>query len=75
MKKVIALTAFPIVLMAFFAFQSPESFQLKESILMQAIMTHLDRMHYAPVDVNDEYSESVFDEYLMRLDPNKRILL
>ena len=75
MKKIIALTTFPIVVVAFLAFQSPEDFQLKESILMQAIMTHLDRMHYNPVELDDTYSETVFTEYLERLDPNKRILL
>ncbi len=75
MKKILALAILPLVGMILLAFQSPQDFELKESILLQAVMTHLKRMHFSPVEVDDLYSESVFDEYIERLDPNKRLLL
>jgi carboxyl-terminal processing protease len=75
MKKIIALSALPVIILLLVAFQNPIDFEHKESVLMQAIMTHLNRMHFSPVTLDDSYSEDVFDEYLERLDPNKQLLL
>ncbi len=72
MKKIIALAILPIILIAF---EIPQDYEQKESLLMQAVLTHLNRMHFDPVQINDDYSAEVFGEYLDRLDPNKRILL
>jgi len=46
----------------------------KEAILMQTIMAGLEQLHYAPQDINDNFSNEVFDLYLERIDGNKRWL-
>lgn len=44
----------------------------KEVVLTEAITQFLSLRHYEPVDINDQFSEKVFDIYLDRLDFNKR---
>lgn len=66
-----ALTIF-IFLVA--ANQPKVSNEQKEAILMQTIMAGLEQLHYAPQDINDDFSNSVFDLYLERIDGNKRWL-
>ncbi len=46
----------------------------KEAILMQTIMAGLEQLHYAPQDIDDDFSNKVFDLYLERIDGNKRWL-
>ena len=35
----------------------------KEAILMQTIMAGLEQLHYSPQDINDEFSNKVFNLY------------
>ncbi len=46
-----------------------------EDIVIRAILENLKNYHYAPLEINDEFSEKVFDNYLDMLDDNKRFLL
>ncbi|MFY0643984.1 MAG: carboxy terminal-processing peptidase [Bacteroidia bacterium] len=46
-----------------------------EDILLQAITQNLADQHYDPVQVDDKFSEKVFDLYIENLDPNKRLFL
>jgi len=46
----------------------------KEAILIHTILGGLDQMHYNPQDINDEFSEKVYDLYIERLDGAKRWL-
>ncbi len=46
----------------------------KEAILMQTILAGLDQLHYSPQDIDDDFSNKVFNLYLERIDGNKRWL-
>ena len=44
----------------------------KDKLLVQLITYVLDQGHFSPKDLNDSFSEQVFDDYLEQLDPFKR---
>ncbi len=46
----------------------------KESIIMQTIAEGLSYWHFQPQQINDVFSEKVYNLYLERLDPTKRYL-
>jgi carboxyl-terminal processing protease len=46
----------------------------KESVLIQTILSGLDRYHFRPQRLDDNFSEKVFDLYLDRLDGARRFL-
>lgn len=45
----------------------------KDKILLSLIRYALTKGHYEPIQINDEFSEKVFDEFLNNLDPSKRL--
>ena len=49
-------------------FEDPD----KDKLLIQLITYLLDQGHFDPQDINDSFSENVFEEYLNNLDPFKR---
>ncbi|WP_299113441.1 carboxy terminal-processing peptidase [uncultured Winogradskyella sp.] len=44
----------------------------KDKLLIRIITYLLDQGHYAPQDINDDFSERVYDDYIRQLDPFKR---
>ena len=44
----------------------------KDKLLIQLITYVLDQGHFSPQDLNDDFSENVFNDYLEQLDPFKR---
>ncbi len=44
----------------------------KEKVLIQTMLARLEQLHFRPVEINDKFSEDVFDLYLDRLDGGKR---
>ncbi|MCA0132474.1 carboxy terminal-processing peptidase [Winogradskyella alexanderae] len=44
----------------------------KDKLLIQLITYVLDQGHFDPQDLNDDFSNNVFDDYLTQLDPFKR---
>ena len=46
----------------------------KEAILMQTIRAGLDQLHYQPQELNDNFSNQLYDLYLEQLDRSKRWL-
>ncbi len=44
----------------------------KERILLETMMAHIERLHFDPLELDREFSQVVFDEYIHRLDRNKR---
>lgn len=44
----------------------------KDKLLIQLITYVLDQGHFNPQDINDDFSENVFEDYLNQLDPFKR---
>ena len=49
-------------------FEDPD----KDKLLIQLITYVLDQGHFDPQELNDDFSVSVFDDYLKQLDPYKR---
>ncbi|SFU27799.1 carboxyl-terminal processing protease [Pustulibacterium marinum] len=47
----------------------------KDKLLMELITYVLERGHYSPKDIDDTFSEEVYDNYVMSLDPQKRYFL
>ena len=47
----------------------------KDEVLIELISFVLSRGHYDPKDINDEFSEKVYHDFLSDLDPRKRYFL
>jgi len=46
----------------------------KDSLVIQLITYVLDHAHYLDVEIDDNFSEKVFDSFLKNIDPYKRYL-
>ena len=47
----------------------------KDKLLVELISVVLDRLHYNPKIIDDDFSKSVYDDYIKAIDPQKRFLL
>ncbi|KXX68934.1 carboxy terminal-processing peptidase [Flammeovirga sp. SJP92] len=47
----------------------------KNAIKRSLLFTALKQMHYNSVEIDDDFSEKAYDQYLKNLDPNKRYFL
>lgn len=81
MKKHLRFLYLPIILVAttvFFSFSStptededPE----RDKVLIEALRIILERGHYEPKQINDDFSKAVFNKFIENLDPYKRYFL
>lgn len=46
----------------------------KESIMMRALLTFVNQLHYNPKPINDDFSATLYDYYLDRVDGGRRFL-
>ena len=53
----------------------PKENKDKESLTLQVLMAVLDRLHFAPKDIDDSLSQEIYSEFLNEMDRNKRFLL
>ncbi len=66
-----------VVLLGSFVFKQyfePPVDKNKEKVLIQTMLTRLEQLHFKPVEIDDHFSEDVYDLYLKRLDGGKRFL-
>ena len=77
MKKIF-LTFFILISLIFISwkfsdvkFEDPN----KDKLLVELLKYVLDKGHYQSTELNDEFSENVFDKYLELLDPQKKYFL
>lgn len=67
---------FSILLLGFFLVsvypQSGPAEEEKEAVLMRAVLTYLDNLHFEPKSLDDQFSEELYDLYLDRLDSERR---
>jgi len=49
-------------------------FKEKESMIMHALLSVMDQVHFEPSDLDDEFSSKAFNLYLDAIDPYKRFL-
>lgn len=48
---------------------------LGEDLLVRVILENLKNFHYAPVEIDDNFSEKAFDNYMEMMDGNKRFFI
>jgi carboxyl-terminal processing protease len=63
------------LLASFAPVNPPTDFANRESLLMEMVLQHLYNDHYIKVDINDAFSERVFDTYIDRIDNTKRFFI
>lgn len=44
----------------------------KEAVIMQTVLNFMRQAHYNPKPINDDFSERFYDQYMERIDGNKR---
>lgn len=71
-SSIIAIVA--IAALAFGAFYPKPNTQEKEEMIMLALTSVLNQGHFRPAEINDDFSNIAFDNYLVALDGNKRFL-
>ena len=54
------------------AFWPPMNSAEKEAVLVNTILNGLQRMHFQPVNIDDNFSKKLFDTYIDRMDGGKR---
>ena len=47
----------------------------KDKLLVELVSVVLNRLHYDPKIIDDDFSKSVYDDYIKAIDPQKRFLL
>ncbi len=70
-KSLLFFVLSAIVLVGIWAFQVKSDGE-KDEILIQSILSGMQQLHYAPLEIDDAYSERVYDLYLDDLDGSKR---
>ncbi len=71
-KRYIGLGLLLIAGFSFFSFRTYDREDTKSELLLKLIVQSLNTNHYDPYEINDDFSQRVFDLYLERLDYNKR---
>lgn len=72
MTKILALTAGFILLISSAFMIGGGDEEMKNKILMNLLMGRLEELHYQPQELDNEFSELAFDEFLNRMDFSKR---
>ena len=75
MKKIAALTILVIGTFVFFAFSTPKSNPSKDKLLIEIVSYVLSRGHFAPSEINDEFSENVYMNYLNGIDSRHQFFI
>lgn len=73
-KILLLVTALSAVLWSFMPTQNkvdPE----KDKLLLELLTYVLEKGHYSPIAINDEFSKKAFEKYVNGIDPTKRFLL
>ena len=63
------------VISLFTSFQTNANSDPKEKVLLTILKYVLTQGHYQPLQIDDAFSEKVYDDFLDRLDPSKRYFL
>src|SRR6056297_691947 len=71
--KIVLIAAASILTLCFFTVPN-EYFSQKEQVTLKGVKSFLSQVHYNPPNYDSTYSSLVFEDYLRRLDPGRRIL-
>ena len=73
-KVILLITALSSVLWSFITKQKKEDPE-KDKLLLELLTFVLEKGHYSPVEINDDFSKKVYAKYLDGIDPTKRFFL
>ena len=73
-KVILLITALSAVLWSFNQKQKKEDPE-KDKLLLELLTFVLEKGHYSPVEINDDFSKKVYAKYLDGIDPTKRFFL
>ena len=73
--KIILLVVLVSVGLWSFISQKPKSDPERDKILLELLAFVLQKGHYHPAVINDDFSKKVYKDYLVALDPSKRFFL
>src|SRR6478752_3054413 len=74
-KILLIVVALSVSLFAFKMHYTKGSDPEKDKLLLELISFVVEKGHYDPKDMNDEFSKGVYKDYIEALDPSKRFLL
>jgi carboxyl-terminal processing protease len=74
-KIILLATALSAVLFWSFKNKNSEGDPEKDKMLLEVLSYVLTNGHYSPIEMNDSFSEKVYDKYLNALDPFKRYFI
>ncbi len=72
-KLVVIVAAVSVALWSFIPKEKndPE----KDKLLLELLTFVIEKGHYSPKDINDDFSKGVYEDYVLGIDPSKRFLL
>ena len=73
-KVILLITALSAVLWSFIPNQKKEDPE-KDKLLLELLIFVLEKGHYSPVEINDDFSKKVYAKYLDGIDPTKRFFI
>ena len=73
-KVILLVTALSAILWSFVPSEKKEDPE-KDKLLLELLTFVLEKGHYSPVELNDDFSKKVYSKYLNNIDPTKRFFL
>lgn len=73
-KVILLVTALSAILWSFIPREKKEDPE-KDKLLLELLSFVLEKGHYSPVELNDDFSKKVYSKYLNNIDPTKRFFL
>lgn len=73
-KIILVVTALSAILWSFIPTQKKEDPE-KDKLLLDLLTMVLERGHYSPVAIDDDFSKKVYKKYLNNIDPTKRFFI
>lgn len=73
-KVILLITALSAVLWSFIPNKKTEDPE-KDKLLLELLTYVLEKGHYSPVTINDDFSKQVYNRYLTGIDPTKRFFI
>lgn len=73
-KIILLVTVLSAVLWSFIPSEKKEDPE-KDKLLLELLTFVLEKGHYSPVEINDDFSKKVYKKYLENIDPTKRFFI
>lgn len=73
-KVILLVTALSAILWSFIPSKKTEDPE-KDKLILELLTMVLERGHYSPVEINDDFSKKVYHKYLDNIDPTKRFFI